>query len=486
MPKDEFWIPLLATLIILHQTRSISNTEEVFGAVGRSVTFCIQDTSGGDAAIWSFGIEHIVTASFEDPPQAVFSKQTFKTRFAVSEKGRALSISQLRLEDAGTFSVTIGKKRSTFILRVYRELAEPTVTCEAQNCSSDGSCRFSLRCSMSGTDLGNLSYSWREGDRLWGEGHVLLWVNKSSLEEPLTCTARNPVSSRNVTVTTPAVLCTGTLSGSGIMIGLITGFGVVALFSVLLLLLFCQSRASSSDTTELIGAMGGSVTFRTQDTTDGNTVWYFGTEAIVTATFEDPPQVLFTTQTFKTRFAVSEKGRALSISQLTLEDAGTYSVIIERKKSSTFILRVYRELAEPTVTCEAQNCSSDGSCRFSLRCSVSGTDLGNVSYTWRMRDRLWNEGPVLLWVDKSDLEGPEQLRCTAQNPVSNKSITVRTSDLHCTDATTVYAEVGPSQQRIPNGIKAKPMDGESTTTIYSMVKPPDQVENGTVTSLELI
>uniref|UniRef100_A0A8C3UVC3 Immunoglobulin subtype domain-containing protein n=1 Tax=Catharus ustulatus TaxID=91951 RepID=A0A8C3UVC3_CATUS len=85
---------------------SMTLQTEVFGTVGGSVTFRIQDTS--------------VTASFEDPPQALFSKQTFKKRFAVSEKGRALSISHLTLQDAGTYSVTFdGKKRFTFILHVY-------------------------------------------------------------------------------------------------------------------------------------------------------------------------------------------------------------------------------------------------------------------------------------------------------------------------------------------------------------------------------
>ncbi|KAF4792619.1 T-lymphocyte surface antigen Ly-9-like protein [Turdus rufiventris] len=289
--------------------------------------------------------------------------------------------------------------------------------------------------------------------------------------------------------------------------------------TLLTMLILLHQTMSASDSEELFGAVGGSVTFLIQDTTSGDVaVWNFEDRHIVTASFGDPPQTLFSKQTLKTRFAVSEKGRALSISQLRLEDSGTYSVKIN-EKSSTFVLRVYRELAEPTVTCEAQNCSSDGSCHFSLRCSVSGTNLGSVSYTWRMGDRLWNEGPVVLWVDKSDLEGPEPLRCTAQNPVSNRSVTVRASDLRCRgsssstevvywlvsgiavpvllvilflffrkfkDATTVYAEVGPSQQRIPNGIKAKPMDGESATTIYTTVKPPDQVENGAVTSLELI
>ncbi|NXQ50198.1 LY9 protein, partial [Catharus fuscescens] len=208
---DEFWIRLLTALVLLHQTTSTTNTEELFGTVGGSVTLRIQDTSGGDVAAWNFEDRHIVTASFEDPPQALFTTQAFKKRFAVSEKGRALSISRLRLEDAGTYSVKINKKTSIFILHVYRELAEPTVTCEAQNCSSDGSCHFTLRCSVSGTDFGNVSYTWRAGDQSWGDGPVVVLVNKSSLEQPKppTCTARNPVSSRNVTVRTPDLLCTG-------------------------------------------------------------------------------------------------------------------------------------------------------------------------------------------------------------------------------------------------------------------------------------
>ncbi|KAF4805061.1 hypothetical protein TURU_002387 [Turdus rufiventris] len=443
MPKEKLWITLLTMLVLLHQTMSTSNTEEVFRAVGRSVTFRIQDTSGRDAAVWYFGNESIVTASFEDPPQAVFSNQTFKTRFAVSEKGRALSISQLMLEDSGTYSVTIGKKTSTFILRVYRELAEPTVTCEAQSCSSGGSCRFSLRCSVSGTDFGNIFYSWRMGHRLWDKGPVLLWVNKSSLEEPLTCTARNPVSSRNVTISTPGELCTSSLSDSGIMIGVIAGVVVT-----ILLLLFCKFRLSTTNTEEVFGVVGRSITFLIQDTSGGDeAVWSFGNEHIVTASFEDPPQAVFSKQTLKKRFAVSEKGHALSISQLRLEDAGTYSVTIG-KKTSTFILHVYRELAEPTLTCEAKSCSIDRSCRLFLRCSVTSTDLGKVSYTWRMGDRLWGEGPVLLWVDKSDLEGLGPLTCTARNPVSNRSVTIRTPDLLCTVSTSdtekVFGIIGRS------------------------------------------
>ncbi|XP_064257441.1 SLAM family member 7-like [Passer domesticus] len=123
---------------------------------------------------------------------------------------RALSISQLRMEDAGTYSVTIDTKRSTFTLQLFGELAEPMVTCEAQNCS-DGSCSFSLRCSTPGASLRNVSYSWRVRDQPWDGDSVVLRVNESSREEPetLTCMAWNPVSSRSFTVTIPGVLCSG-------------------------------------------------------------------------------------------------------------------------------------------------------------------------------------------------------------------------------------------------------------------------------------
>ncbi|NXA00134.1 SLAF7 protein, partial [Nesospiza acunhae] len=186
-----------------------SNTMEVIKAVGASVTFHIPNTdrnTDGNAALWSFENEPIATVEFKDPLQPVFHKQEFETRFAVSEGGHALSISELRMEDAGTYSVITGDKRSDFTLQVFGELAEPTVTCEAQNCS-DGSCSSSLRCSAPGAGLGNVSYTW---DRPRAEGSLLL-VNKSSWGnlEPLTCTARNPVSSRNVTVTNLRVLCAG-------------------------------------------------------------------------------------------------------------------------------------------------------------------------------------------------------------------------------------------------------------------------------------
>ncbi|TRZ04558.1 hypothetical protein HGM15179_019752 [Zosterops borbonicus] len=118
------------------------------------------------------------------------------------------------MEDAGTYFVNIGGKISTFTLLVYRELTEPTVTCEVQKCSGS-ICSFSLRCSIPGTGFGNVSYTWRRRDWQWERQSMEMTVNKSSLDNlgPLRCTARNAVSRRRVTIITLRGLCPGESRG---------------------------------------------------------------------------------------------------------------------------------------------------------------------------------------------------------------------------------------------------------------------------------
>ncbi|NXR96129.1 LY9 protein, partial [Hypocryptadius cinnamomeus] len=189
------------------------------------------------------------------------------------------------------------------------------------------------------------------------------------------------------------------------------------------------SPASASGTTEVIGVLGGSVTFHSYNPNRKPAFWNFGNDPIVTVIFKDPPQTVFYKDEFQTHFAVSENGHALSISQLRMEDAGTYSVAIDGKKS-IFTLQVFRELAEPTVTCEAQNCS-EGSCSFSLRCSAPGAGFGNISYTWMVRDQPWDGSSVVLRVNESSREEPELLTCTARNPVSSRNVTVILDGMQC-------------------------------------------------------
>ncbi|NXD71751.1 SLAF5 protein, partial [Eolophus roseicapillus] len=187
-----------------------TNVSELIGTVGSSVTFHLQSLEGG-AAAWSFHNDVIVTVRFGDPPEATFFDDNFKPRLAFPGNGSALTISWLRLEDAGTYTAKSSGVKTTFTLHVYRELAVPTVTCAVQNCSGS-ICRYALHCTTSGAGTGNVSYTWSMGStRKYGN---TMLVEESPLDEPLlTCTVQNPVSSRNVTVISPAALCAGNSHG---------------------------------------------------------------------------------------------------------------------------------------------------------------------------------------------------------------------------------------------------------------------------------
>ncbi|NXE16728.1 SLAF7 protein, partial [Lophotis ruficrista] len=185
---------------------------EVTSAVGRSVTFQLP-TRDGEAAAWSFHDDVIVTVKFGDPPEAIFLDERYKPRWAFPERGRALTISRLAAGDAGTYTAKTAGVKTTFTLRLYQELPAPTVSCVAQNCSADG-CRYTLRCAASGSGSGNVSYLWSVGDWRRSEGPTVLVEETPWDEKPLTCTAQNPVSSRNVTVVSPAALCAGNGRGT--------------------------------------------------------------------------------------------------------------------------------------------------------------------------------------------------------------------------------------------------------------------------------
>ncbi|XP_039246296.1 SLAM family member 9-like [Pipra filicauda] len=230
---------LLTFLVLLHRAMGDDIVTEVVGAEGRSVTFLIHHLDG-EAAAWSFDDVAIVTVIFRDPPGVVFLDKKYKTRFTFSEQGRALTISQLRMEDAGTYSLQNSEGKSTFTLQVYRELAEPRVSCEAQNCSGGG-CRYALRCSAPGPGLGSVSYGWSEGEQPRGEGPtVLLEESPPHGSVSLTCRARNPVSNSSVTVW-PGHLCAASASAPlpAIVACALAVTGVVVL---LVAVFYCRSR----------------------------------------------------------------------------------------------------------------------------------------------------------------------------------------------------------------------------------------------------
>lgn len=88
--------------------------------MGRSVTFHLQNPNGPVAA-WSFHNSLIVTVEFDKPSKPIFFDNNFKERLTFSEDGKALTISELRLEDAGVYTAKISGVEAlfTFTLHVY-------------------------------------------------------------------------------------------------------------------------------------------------------------------------------------------------------------------------------------------------------------------------------------------------------------------------------------------------------------------------------
>ncbi|XP_061298379.1 T-lymphocyte surface antigen Ly-9 isoform X2 [Pezoporus flaviventris] len=234
---DGFWCLTLA-FVLQQATRSTRGTE-LIGAVGSSITFHLQSPAG-EAAAWSFHGDVVVTVRFGDPPEATFFDDSFKPRLAFPGNGSALSISRLSLEDAGTYTAKSAGTKTAFTLRVYGVLEEPTVTCTGQNCSA-GVCRYALLCAANGAGAGDVSYAWSMGST-WSAGAAVL-VEESPVEEPLlTCTAQNPVSSRNITVGSAAALCAGTHSSRRAVIAAAAVVGSGALLASVILVLCCKPK----------------------------------------------------------------------------------------------------------------------------------------------------------------------------------------------------------------------------------------------------
>ncbi|NXC43683.1 SLAF7 protein, partial [Penelope pileata] len=182
-----------------------SNGLDVVGAEGKSVTFHLQNVKGEDLA-WSFGTETIVTIELGTPIRPKFYDKSYKSRMTFSDNGRALTISQLRKNDAGIYTAKAEEFRAYFTLRVYSEVSEPTVSCVRWNCS-DAGCRYTLRCAVE--TPGDKSFFWSHNGQGVDEGPELE-VEVLHLEHPdpplYTCMVQNPVSSSNITVS-PAETC---------------------------------------------------------------------------------------------------------------------------------------------------------------------------------------------------------------------------------------------------------------------------------------
>ncbi|XP_014635334.1 PREDICTED: SLAM family member 6-like [Ceratotherium simum simum] len=191
--------------------------------------------------------------------------------------------------------------------------------------------------------------------------------------------------------------------------------------------MFIENTVSqmSSTPSMVTGVLGESVTlalkFPAREEIDSITWLHNGTSIIFIQPNE--ARIMVTAPKRKDRLKVIQF-YSLQLNNLTMADAGSYSVQIVTSTSSVFssyTLRIFRQLRRPQIAVDSV-ISENGTCHATLRCSVEEGGE-NVIYRWTSMGPgaiVSQEGSILSdsWIP-DDLD--RNYTCTAMNPVSNST-----------------------------------------------------------------
>ncbi|XP_026502887.1 SLAM family member 5-like isoform X1 [Terrapene carolina triunguis] len=199
--------------------------------------------------------------------------------------------------------------------------------------------------------------------------------------------------------------------------------------SFLLLLLLLQlgeySRAAA-DETELTGILGGSVTFPLRISAAQkfkNGAWSVNTKSLVTVTAGKPPRVLVFDPSYEGRLRFSDESYSLQITDLRMEDTGSYTVEFSTDKEQfayrEFTLHVSKGQLPPTIACDSVACEDDA-CIYTLRCTVrDGRE--NVTYSWSNAPSSVLSTDSIVHIPQRHQAAREDVTCMARAPDGNSS-----------------------------------------------------------------
>ncbi|XP_005610012.1 SLAM family member 7 isoform X1 [Equus przewalskii] len=197
--------------------------------------------------------------------------------------------------------------------------------------------------------------------------------------------------------------------------------------------LLCQltGPAASRTRKELVGALGGAVTFPLNHSVNeiDSIIWIFNTTPLVTIQPNTPDgqaNIIVTQNRNKERVDFLQGSYSMILSKLKKKDSGVYRVEIHSSSlqhpfTQEYGLQVYEYLSKPKVTMGLQNIEND-TCVTNLTCSMEqgGED---VTYTWKSLGQATNEShygsilPVSWRLGKRDIT----FICEARNPISSNS-----------------------------------------------------------------
>ncbi|XP_045311146.1 T-lymphocyte surface antigen Ly-9 isoform X4 [Leopardus geoffroyi] len=196
---------------------------------------------------------------------------------------------------------------------------------------------------------------------------------------------------------------------------------------LLFLLMGLEASGKDSPPTVVPGILGGSVTFSLNtsvDTEIEHVTWNGPQKALALAVTET--QVIIMDKSYQNRLNISWN-YSLSISNLTLKDAGSYKAQINHKNSEVtideeFILRVYEQVQVPRVVVKSVNTSDSASCNITLICSVERAGT-SVLYSWTPKNTHASEshGASTITIYWMPCDPDLPYTCTARNPVSQST-----------------------------------------------------------------
>ncbi|XP_057626030.1 SLAM family member 7 isoform X1 [Chionomys nivalis] len=215
------------------------------------------------------------------------------------------------------------------------------------------------------------------------------------------------------------------------------GFSTFIIFTSVL----CQipvTAKTSGTLKEMVGALGGSVTFSLNFTEKQvhTIVWTFKTISFAIIVKD---KVIVPQNHNKERIVFPDGSYSMTLSQLKKNDSGVYraeihSTSLESPFTQEYVLYVYEYLSRPKVTLNGQD-NMNGTCTTNLTCSM---DKGgeNVTYSWKAIGHGVNESydGAVLPISWRLGEKDKTLICMAKNPISqSSSIPTHIQDL-CGDA----------------------------------------------------
>uniref|UniRef100_A0A674JE22 Ig-like domain-containing protein n=1 Tax=Terrapene triunguis TaxID=2587831 RepID=A0A674JE22_9SAUR len=203
------------------------------------------------------------------------------------------------------------------------------------------------------------------------------------------------------------------------------GASMVDLFPVLPSRAPEYSRAAA-DETELTGILGGSVTFPLRISAAQkfkNGAWSVNTRSLVTVTAGKPPRVLVFNPSYEGRLRFSDESYSLQITDLRMEDTGSYTVEFSTDKEQfayrEFTLHVSKGQLPPTIACDSVACEDDA-CIYTLRCAVrDGRE--NVTYSWSNAPSSVLSTGSIVHIPQRHQAAREDVTCTARAPDGNSS-----------------------------------------------------------------